>query len=355
MNPLSFLVLVAAAQVAPQSSPAQIPPEAAPTKSEGTWRPLNQPALIVNEEIVTMFELQTTVERAARESKPPKTTPPEKQMLLNQVVTERAKEMLRVQAGKDIGFDPEMVQRIVDRVLEEEKEDAGTLSHLGELLAKDEKDRFTREEEVYSYIFGRLWEESVIGKSPSQGGRASHDRYIRPGRLWFEYRDLPTPSVEVQLTQLIITIRKDETPEQARVRTEEFRQRILAGEDMGKLADDFGSTRPNSRGLSDYLPVNKVKPNYPEIYAYLEKAQPGDISEVLPYKVDQTQRGWIVARLEDRRAPVIPPFDDQKYQRGLADDVQRSLDNLRSGLGLEGLLKAAYVWPPDAFGPPPSR
>jgi hypothetical protein len=337
----------ARAQDVQQPAPAPAP---APAPDTG-WKTLSQPRLIVNDELMTSFEVNVAVQREARLTKKPIQSLSDFQQRASMEIADRARQMLQVQGGKDLGFDPALVDRLVNNFLNEQKEDAGSLSRLAEELAREEKDSFTRRDEVYSYVYGALWVESEIGKSPGPGGRNTADRYVRPGRGWFEYRERLSHlerEREVQLRQLILAIGKTGGPDAVRIRLDELRNRVLAGEDMGELAERYGATEPGTRGATGFLPLSALQRTSQEVYAFTVNAKVGDVSEVLPLNHDGKLSAFIVVRLEESRLPEVPAFEDREAQARLFEDAQRTRDRVRINRGLSKLFEAAYVWPPEA-------
>src|SRR5688572_24687964 len=93
---------------ADQPAPAPEPeaPPAGPPPSDLTaqgWKPLNKAALIVNEEMVSSLEIGRGVEQSRRRQTGPFNS---KEAVENEVMN-RARQMLEIQGGKDLGFDPE--------------------------------------------------------------------------------------------------------------------------------------------------------------------------------------------------------------------------------------------------------
>ncbi len=120
------------------------------------------------------------------------------------------------------------------------------------------------------------------------------------------------------------------TADQARVRINDFHQRILAGEDFAELArasSDDQSTA-NLGGLLDWFPGGAYGTRIQEVIATL---QPGELSE--PF---QTSSGWHLLRLEDvRQADRTEEILRSEARQMLAeqkshDEVERFIRELRN-------------------------
>jgi hypothetical protein len=344
------------APVAPPTTPPPAgapPPAAAAPPAADEWKPLAEPKLIVNEELVTSQEVLAAVVRRARAQKKPIQSQEDFLQREGQEVTFRASEMLRKQAGKDLGFDADLVNRFVRDQMEKQKEDAGSLGALAEELAREEVNSLTRYDETQSYVYAILWNQSTTGISVGPGGRVAVDRYVRPGRILFEYRDLATQAREVDLTRLIVSVARAGGEKEAREMIEDLRNRVVAGEDMGELADRSGETKPGTHGASGFVPVARLNQIHPEMQAFLGRAKIGDLSGVMTLRDPKTGEvlGFMVVRPEQWKTMAPPRFDDGELQTRITEDVRRALDGLRIQRGLMRLLEAAFVWPPNAFSP----
>jgi hypothetical protein len=317
-----------------------------------SWVELNRAALIVNEELLTWRDIQRGVVRRIRAQKRQN---PDQQRLLEEEIVDRARVMLQIQGGKDLGFDPELVDRMVTKYLERQTELAGGVTRLAEGLKREDKDSFVRKDEVYSYVYSKLWTESATGETPGPGGRIMRDRYVRPGRALFEYREelknLPKTRTAV-ITQLLILLGKPPAPgaeERAVARLEDLRARVENGEDMGALAEQYGSTIKGTRGLSEPPLLVGLRSTNPRIADFLDQAKVGELSPVLPFIERGVQTGFIVVRPEEYKVDTIADFNTPEGQlKRMVSDLER-LDKRRIQVGLAQLLAAAYVWPPEAF------
>ncbi len=342
----------------PEAKPETPTPEIAPAKPvddpNAGWTRLNACVLIVNEEPVTHLDIQRGVAQVLRDEKRPKS---DAEKLYNKVVVDRATELLEIQGGKDLGFDSAMIDRYVNSQLEREAEEAGSVTKLAQELKQEEKDSFARRQEVYARANRDLWSYSIIGTATGPGGRIWRDPFVRPGRALFNQRealrDQPASRM-VQLTQLILSFGKPPAPgSQERVEKliNELRERVMNGEDMGELAEMYAHAAKGSRGLTPELPVAGLREKYPEVGAFLEKAEAGELSPVLPFFEDGKLAGYALLRPEEFKLAPVAPFDQAKTQQGWIEGQRQRLADERLHEGLRELLTAAYVWPPETISP----
>src|SRR6185436_17691242 len=100
-------------------------------------------------------------------------------------------------------------------------------------------------------------------------------------------------------------------------------------------------------GIERDLNAAQLKRLFPELGAYAEKAQPGDVSEPIPLKNPKKTFVQLV-RLIEKKAAVRPELSSMEVQVAMTKAAQDELDEYRLRRAYEGLYQAAYVWPEDA-------
>lgn len=303
--------------------------------------------LIVNEESITTSDLL----RGAARQRNAATTEAELNKRLGEQAQQLVKSTLKKQAGRDMGFEPALVQSLVRDELEKRKEQAGSVSALARDLDQGNFRGTELREYIEGYIYSILWERSVNGQYPGPGGRPYVDRFVRPGRLLYEFRrrgsklDLPT---QVRLEELILVPGRGESLESARQRADQALARYEQGEEFTDLALEFGP--PNSRPVLPLMEERKLALRA-EIKAFIDGAEPGDVSEVLPLPGPNGQMvGFRVLRFVERLGGKAASFEDRELQGKLASEIQEQLDGYRVDRALKVLLDAAYIWPPEYVG-----
>jgi hypothetical protein len=325
------------------------PGQEAPSPSD--FRPLNRVQVIINEECITAADVQAQVARMGQAI----SSEQELAQAFQLVATNEIVHRLKAQAGKDMGFEPDMVSRFVRDQIEGQKERAKSAAKLGEFLAQTGTDSAQHYETTEDYILAELWTRSVVGRFPGPGGRPYVDRYVRPGLLVYESErregELELEE-KVVLQQLVADPRRTGSLASAKELAEELREEILAGEDFARVAEDGECAAPGTGGIQEPHPRDNLM-RIPELADFLADAQVGDVSEVLPYRdADGVLRAWRVIKLLDVLRESAGSFTDPDYQKMLTENRQQELDTYREDVALNGLLKAAFVWPPEAFGRP---
>jgi peptidyl-prolyl cis-trans isomerase C len=120
--------------------------------------------------------------------------------------------------------------------------------------------------------------------------------------------------------------------------------RIKAGEDFAKVATELSKDPAGDGGDLGWFTKDRMVPEFAEA-AF--KLQPGQISDPV-----QSQFGWHIIKVEDRRMRTFPPFEQVKDQaaRYVAQKAQSDLiASLRQGAKIERTDDAAK--PADANSP----
>ncbi|HTF90821.1 MAG TPA: hypothetical protein VK843_20540 [Planctomycetota bacterium] len=339
----------------PEPVPEPAPPPAPPVEepSDG-WQSFNSLVLIVNEEPVTKLEIQRGIQQRIREQKNPK--PDLNRMRIDEIEA-RTVALLEIQGGKDLGYDPVMISRFVEKRFEDQIEMMGSLTKLAEALKAEDLNSTVRREEIEAGVYRKVWTFSVTGLGAGPGGRVSRDQFVRPGLAQFNQREAVRSQDSertVSLTQILMLFGNPVAPgaaERIKAQLEDLRARIENGEDMGELAEQVGNAPKGSHGLARY-PVEGLRKSYAEVSGFLGTAKLGDLSPVLPVIEKNHQVGWILIRLEEFKLPAVEGFDTPANQQGWIEGQRRRIKNLRIREGLMELARSAYVWPPTAFRAP---
>jgi hypothetical protein len=338
---ITTALLLLALQDAPVTTPA------APAKAPDRNR-LNAIELIVNEEAVTTLDVQREIRRKHQAT----TTVAEQQQQFAEVATQVVGNLLTIQAGKDMGFDDELINRLVKDDMEATVERMGSVVALGAALDEVEMDPQMLREDKRSAVYRRLWEGSVDGRSAGPGGRPYVDRYVRPGRLLFEFRradPLRLAPAQIMLQELDILARGTGGVEKALELARQVRDRLLAGEDLDKLADELTAANQGKKSVWEPQDLARVQAS-PLLGPFVREPSIGKLSDPLPLRPTGELIGYAVLRIRDLDLPDAPVFADGSIQKKLRTQVEARMQSYRRGRELNSLLDAAYVWPPEAFG-----
>jgi hypothetical protein len=318
-------------------------PQSLPPIEEGYTR-ANGPALNVNGELVTLFDVQRDMESALAVQ--PVTTPEEQEALLLQVLDRRIENLLRGQAGEDMGVDQGLIRGGVDRLLEQQVSLQGLLSR-GRENQEEGRDRRAVESGVEERVHRINLLRSHLGYDAGARGRLWVDRFVRPGELFAAYQvnleRLGEPD-QVQLLDLLLRWEQLGSLEAARGQVEAFREQVIAGEeDMEHLVQRHSYIREATTLLQ--LPLGGVAA---ELDPWLAGAQVGEVSPVTPARdaanLDQIAGYRFVQVVQRIPGEPPPPF----FERGIQRYLRTTLEQLRDETLLEELderLRAtARLW-----------
>lgn len=280
------------------------------------------------------------------------------QRLFRESVTQLTRELLLEKAGRDMGYDPELIESYVKREVTAKKDRLGSATALAEMLEASRKDSGMLRDDTEGTVYRFLYERAITGEGTGPGGRPYVDNFERPGRLWLEFRRqgsrLDLPAV-VHLQEIIVAPGKGEDLGSARQRAFLVRSRALRGEDFAELNREFGVA--TKKVGNEYVHETDLEPieeprleSRTEVRDFVRGAKPGDISEPLPATVAGGQiGGWRLLRLVERVEGVAQRFEDREFQEGLRARMLEEHREYEIERALRRLMLAAYVWPP----PPP--
>ncbi|HVS18557.1 MAG TPA: hypothetical protein VMT18_08150 [Planctomycetota bacterium] len=352
MSPRTFtlLALVAAPLAAQEVDPP--PPDSAPPPGVELFDSVQ---LIVNNDCIThsdLLRLTFQMGQAGRGDG-------DLQKLFRESIATLTRELLLEQAGRDMGYDPPMIQATVRREVQAKRERIGSATALAQALDASRMDSELLRDETEAMVYRVLYERAITGVGEGPGGRSYVDRYVRPGKHWLEFRrqgsrlDLP-PIVHLQ--EIIVAPEVGEDLGSARQRAFLVRSRAQRGEDFVELNRQFGV--PTKRVDNDFVHEADLEPieeprlaSRPEVLEFVRGAQAGDISEPLPATVASGRiGGWRLLRLVERVEGVAQRFEDRAFQESLRERLVEAREEYEIERALRRLMAAAYIWPP-----PPQR
>ena len=311
-------------------------------------RPFNGIFVVVNEEAMTTASFYAN---AARQGLDTGATKEQRAQILQKSMVDSVKSMLMIQGGRDLGFDDALVERMVEDNLRDLVERVGSVAEFGADLAREQLEPQELRKIQKDNLYRDLWSRAINGQDQGAGGRVYQDRYVRPGRLMYEYRRQPARQIvpaTVKLQELIVPVKGAGGGAQALQTAELARDAARRGEDFDALVEKYSaSTSKGRRGILGEFAISDVASKSPDIAEFLATAQNGDISEPIPLRPNGDLDGFVVLRVIAISAEAEPKFDDRKVQELLRKRAISSLSEYRRELALRALLDAAYVWPPS--------
>lgn len=359
MNVLSLIAVTLLQD--PSAPPAS---GAAQPARSSEWRVVDAAIVVVNEDIITIGALSRQVARRVRELNI-RDDNSAVQRVWNEVATAAVSSRLKVQAGRNMGFDEAQIDRYArddfERFTERQGGVVGLTKFLeSENLPVDEFRDFRRD-----LIYAELWEDSITGEGVSTAARPSRDRYVRPGSLRFEYNlagEMPGRAEaigghgeQIDFERVVVPFDDRDPGAQARAKdlATSLRQRALDGEDLGQLVEKSGLDKDSLQrsGSTEIATARRV---YPEADRFFVSARPGEICEpILMNRRDK--HGYMLLRMDARQPAEIPPLSDVGVQRKVASICQKEFDDFRKEIARRQVEARSYIWQAPAPGESPQR
>lgn len=334
--------------------PAPIGPAPA-TVPARPWRNVDRIVMVVNQDIITESQLLRDLKQLARTRK--LTTETEQRAAEMQILGDRVRQRLRVQAGAILGVDEKLIDaRVADSLEQMRKRENGVVGLAKFLESRDvsgpDVRRLLRDD-----IYDQVYRDGVTGDAPGPLGRVTADRFVRPGSLILLYQQAIERPTEmealggsvgrVKFQQIAVDVAQAGGPEAARDLARSLAARIEAGEDMGVLARQQGGAS-DSDGVTE-VEEARLRDLFPDIASFTSRAEPGQLSS----PIESAPRGKPVIRIVrflERKPAVVPEFANADIQKTLRERAQERLEQYRLESGYTALLRASYVWPPELAG-----
>jgi hypothetical protein len=361
---LLFAASLGAGLVLPGSAQEQGPSSPTSALPVGQWMLLDRVEIVANTDCITLRALDRKVNRDTRMTG---TDTREAYMALRtKIALENVNELLKRQAGEDLGFDKELVKARVNDIWDDRVDQQGGVTRATKQLTENSQSVLEKREEIESTIYTSSWTMSVLGRESGPGGRPMFDRYARPGQLRQRYERMKLTGLDVtqalgpagataaqyQLQILLVTPRQLGGVEQARDKALEIRAALDADAvDWEDALATFGAFQDSIQQVDQETLVRVLDPGNGVLAAFAEEAEEEAYSPVLTFaRPDSTgQRrpeGFAIYKLLGRTPAFVPDFEQEGVQQVLRDFLQLQGDSQRYETGLEELRAKAYVWYP---------
>lgn len=220
-------------------------------------------------------------------------------------ITEADLRLAEAEIGNDLGSLPPETRRrvLLEYVIENQLfAEAAEGDKLGSGAQFDERMQYWRRRALRDAYFDR----SVRSSVSVADARKLYDQQVSGAK----------PDEELRARHILV-----ESEEKAK----EIYEKIAHGEDFARMAKEYSkdSGSKDDGGDLGYFSRGQMVPQFEEAVFKLQK---GDISTPI-----QTQFGWHLIKLEDRRARTAPPFDAIK-DRLVASMVHRKAQEIVTGL-----------------------
>lgn len=281
---------------------------------------------VVNQEVITQFELNDRMQRVTRELEQRNTPLPPKDVLEAQVLERLITERVQLQRASETGLrvDEPLLDRTVERVAQ-----SNSMSP-AEFRAAIERDGIPmskfREELRNEILLTRLREREVDNRITISENEV--DLYLA------DQAGTQEGASEFELSHIVIRVPDQATPDQLarqRAKADEVVKQARAGTDFAQLSAAYSDAPEAMTGGSLGW---RSRDRLPDLYLEAVTAmQPGQISEVL-----RSPAGFHVLKLTNIRGAGAPFMVEQTHARhillrvgeGLSEtEAKRKLENLR--------------------------
>ncbi len=332
----------------PQEAPA--PASKRPPRADA----INGIQFVVNEEAVTKREFINDLRRKNR----PNSTPQELDRALQETFYENVELLLMEQGGRELGYDENIVQRYVDDSIKDNIEQYGGIVDLGEELRRKNIDPVELREIKRKAAYRELWGYAVDGRQTGASGRPSVDRYVRPGRLLFEYErstKAELAPVMVHFQNVFVSVNAAGSAQAALEKADEVVELARSGANFTELVRDRSNSTTKARdGWERNLPLEFVIEKLPDVGEFVASATPQSVSDPIPERVDGELVGFRIVSSVTREQPEVH-FMSTKAQEDLRNRLLEVQSRYRRDRELARMLDAAFVWPPEHFRRPAKR
>jgi len=289
----------------PTAAKPAAPAAAKPAASTGT--PIDAVYVIVNDEVITKREVETrmaeiTQRLRAQQAQNPQFQLPDAETLRRQVVEAMITERAELQMAKDMGVrvDDATLDRAIGRIAENQKM---SVQDMRNQLEKEGLPFNKFREQIRNEIMlQRLTEHEVDSKL--QVSDAEIDTYLAAEKAAAADR------VEGNLSQILIRLPEDATPEQIaarRARAEEVVRQLRTGADFAKMAASYSDAPDALKGGEiGWRDLDRVPPLFAN---ELRKMRPGQVTPIL-----RTNVGFHILKLTGTR-PLAAQQQEQAVQQ----------------------------------------
>jgi hypothetical protein len=308
--------------------------------------------MVVNSDIITESELMRRLQSLMRDNKV--TTESQLRLAERQILGDKVRERLRVQAGANLGVDEKLLDARVRENIERMRERENGVVGLARFLESRDVSGPELRDRLRDELYDQIYRDGVTGEGPGPLGRVTADRYVRPGALLFMYRQAQARPAEMEVLggrpasvrfhQIVLDVDTAGGSEAARAVARTLIARLEAGEDMAEVARSTDSARDTEDPPE--VEEARLRELYPEIAAFIATATPGQVSAPIEGGTESKPVLRIV-RFEGRTEARQPEFSDPKIQEQLREISTDRLEQYRLETGYGALLRSSYVWPPE--------
>ncbi|HPF13338.1 MAG TPA: peptidylprolyl isomerase, partial [Planctomycetota bacterium] len=307
-------------------------------------RYMDQVVVVAGDQVITQRDLLQRLQTPAGRRKvtelaalPPQAQAKAEAQLKLETSAELVEMFLETRAGEDRGFDPKLVETLVDRRFQETIERVGGYRTFYAELQRANSSPELFKEQIRRSLYRYAWQGAITGRQAGTTGRIELDRFVRPGELrvtyknflgssrWSERELLGEREKQFVLLELALGFEASGGRQAAVDRAKTVREDIEAGKvSVEEYIRHWGLRDPKAAEkarlvltASQARDASQSSFGGPTFAEFLADAEPGDLSPVL----ESSLAAHIFKLVEIQPAQPARPFEDWNLQ----EDVRNFL------------------------------
>ena len=299
----------------------------APRRQVAEPLPADRIVAVVNDEVITLYELRARLEQAVKQLKKQGTPVPARDVLEQQMLERLVMDKVQLQQAKETGVkvDDAQLEQALQRIAAGNKM---SLAQLREALLKDGIvfSKF-REEIRNEMTIARIREREVENKIAISEGEI--DNYLAENSASSGGRE------EYEVAHILLRTPESASPEQIqriKAKADQVFERVGKGEDFSQLAASFSDAPDGLQGGSLGM---RPRERLPAIFLdAVVKLKPGEVAPVL-----RSPNGFHLVKLVAKRGGTVAAAVEQTHVRHILIKVNEVVSEADAKHKLEGLYE----------------
>lgn len=293
-----------------------------------------------------------------------------RQVLYEDALGQRLETLLRVQAGMDLGFDPEVVNQRTEFAFGDRVERLGGHRAASKALQSDQLTPAQFRSHLRDQLLAMTWYQVQVGRAAGRTGRVFVDRNVRPGWIYSAYQSFSkSASVEEQalvgkketnyrLQILRVPVDPEGSPADAEALALELRRMYAEGEVSFDFLIRTYADPASQENLGRLLPMTAQRaaqvaqtfhgPSGEAVGELLESGHTGNTTMPL-FRAGPDS--WLIYKLEGIDPGTdAQPLSAPEIQQALQIFLLKAQDKSRERAAFAEVLSDSFIYP-AAFGP----
>ena len=341
-------------------------------------RPQSAPVVIkvIGDEIITYAEVVRALQQLGSEGK--LVTEDDFERERDKAFMNLIELKLQAQAGRDLGFSRDLVERIVKDSFNRRVEGWGGRAKAGEMLEEGGVTPDEFKEVLEKQVLARAWRNAKTGMTAGATGRVEVDRYVRPGQQYNLFQQLkndprylerlggqPERAVIQELLLMPSSQNDLAAMDSSFALGVHLKGLIESGEStfaeldaihgpIGRAEETIGR-EPQPLAIHRLENVSLARHGGDQLFVFAQSAELGAVSDPLLHALADGRKVVTFYRLI-RRLPSEPAsFTAPGTQRALEEELLKVLDERRLEAGMRLLQRHTFHWPDQDDLPTPAE